>query len=208
MELCICDARPFLELATHVLVIQHNRERHKPTNSARLLPQVLKHAEIFYYAVRDESFDESPLLDAHARYFVLFPGPESVELKPEMLSHEAGVRNVLVVLDGSWAQCSRMRSRIEALGRATRVRLPPGPPSSWGVRIASDVERVCSYEATIRALAICEGAEVVAPLDAFFREQSQRMLFMKGKAPPPWQRAAALSRHEEIERTEDEEDPT
>ena len=38
--LCVCAERPGpLELETAILVIQNNKERNKPTNTARMLPQ-------------------------------------------------------------------------------------------------------------------------------------------------------------------------
>ena len=196
-ELCLCEGQPCADLATKVVVVQNNHERNKPTNTARLLQQLLVDSQMLYYAVRDQVFDASPLLETDTDYFLLFPGPDAQVLTPELVALYTQPKRKLVVLDGTWAQCSRMSHRVPGLENMVRVMLPEGGPSDWGVRIASHEERLCTFEATTRALAVFEGADALAPLTEHFREISRRMLYMKGKLAPPCKRGSDEPSHDE-----------
>ncbi|MGB1698925.1 MAG: DTW domain-containing protein, partial [Nannocystaceae bacterium] len=100
-------------------------------------------------------------------------------------------RRGIVVVDGTWAQARRMRRRLDVLRSLPTFELPPGPPTQWTVRTQSDASRMSTAEATIRALAICEGATALRPVKRYFNLVSARMMFMKAalrapEVPPEW----------------------
>lgn len=198
VELCACAERPRLLLDTAVLVIQNNHERNKPTNTARILPQVLANCELIHYAVRGQPFDPSPLLDPQRDYWLIFPrviDPEGDAPRPApVLDAQAiaarraarpGATSTLVLLDGTWAQCSRMSRRVPALAGMQAFALPPGPPSHWGVRTASEPERISTFEAAIRVLHLAEGPGPALRLQTYFDRVAAAMLFMKAKLRKP-----------------------
>jgi DTW domain-containing protein YfiP len=96
---------------------------------------------------------------------------------PEKLDGSAA----LIVLDGSWSQAARMARREPALRSLPRVKLPPGPRSSYRLRTQQDPARVCTFEAVARALGVLEGPEVQQALESFFRVMVERMLWARGK---------------------------
>ena len=59
-ERCLCESRPSVDLATRVVFVQHNRERHKPTNTARLAQQMLVGAQLIHYGARDQAMETGP----------------------------------------------------------------------------------------------------------------------------------------------------
>jgi DTW domain-containing protein YfiP len=151
---------PRLDLSFGILVIQNNHERNKPTNTGRLIPEMIPAARLLRYAVRDQPFDASPLRDPAVEHVLLFPrareGAEPPVLDADTLRSppgSGGPKRVLVVLDGTWGQCSRMSRRIPELADMPGYALPPGPPGRWGgVRQASDPSRICTLEALIRVV--------------------------------------------------------
>lgn len=200
-ELCLCAEIPRVSVDSEFLIIQHNRERTKPTNSARLIPMVMPRARIHYYAVRGEPFDPTPLQSPDCDYVLLFPGPEASVLTPPgepcdppvpasqgvtpPHAEDNGRRRVIVMLDGSWGQCSRMSHRVPGLAEMSQVALPPGPPGRWGVRSTNDPARLCSFEAAIRVVEILHGAPPARDMQIFFDRLTARMLFMKAKLRSP-----------------------
>lgn len=223
--LCYCDHRPAVKLPFDVWVVQHNREKNKPTNTVRSLADVISGLKILRYAVRGEVFDPTLLSDPHRHYALLFPDPEAIaigdwkasveaklaaklavkvaasrglpgeqEAKAEELTHggpaESGERGAslaarltLVVLDGTWAQCSRMRHRVPVLCDFLAVTLSQKPRSGWGIRHTPDPSRVSTFEAV--ALAIAEmghDAPAQSMLD-YFEEVSRRLQLMRGTLP-------------------------
>ena len=174
-----------MRVPTRFVFVLHNRERCKPTNTGRIAHQILEGSALCYYGSRDDPMDTDALDDPAADYAVLFPRADAVELDVSTMTPRPGRTRTLVVLDGTWHQCSRMSRRAPRVSELPCVRLPPGPPSRWGVRTPPDPRFVCTLEATIRAVATLHGSEAAAPMDDYFDRLRARMMAMKGKAPPP-----------------------
>jgi DTW domain-containing protein len=197
-ELCVCAERPQLELRTGFVVVQNNKERHKPTNTGRMIPQVLRGAELLYFGERDVEFDASSLTRADRDPLLIFPrvgdpegpAPESApilsaELIAERRAARPEARLTIVLLDGTWAQCSRMSRRLPVLASMQAFALPEGPASHWGVRTPSEPSRISTYEAAIRVVELAEGPEPAAQMQAYFDRVAAAMLFMKAKLRSP-----------------------
>jgi DTW domain-containing protein YfiP len=138
------------------------------------------------------------LLRPDLDYVLIFPrhrDPESTQSEPapelnarvfaERRAARPDAKPTIVLLDGTWAQCSRMSRRIEAIARMDAYRLPPGPNGHWGVRRASEPERVSTFEAAIRVMELAGELEVAAAMQTYFDSIAARMQFMKGKLPRP-----------------------
>ena len=182
LELCLCDALPLRDLSTGFVVIQHNRERNKPTSTGRVTAAVLR-APVVYFGAQGESLDTSALVDPNTDYFVLFPTEDAPPVDDAATRPSPGRRRCFVILDGTWQQCSRMARRAPVVADMPRLALPPGPPSRWGVRTPPNAAAVCTFEAATRLVALLHGPEAAAPMDTFFTELSARMLGMRGRAP-------------------------
>lgn len=197
-QLCVCAQRPWLDLETALLIIRSNKERNKPTNTARMLPQMLRNAELVHHGERGVEFDASVLTRPERDYLLIFPrvdDPEGPTPKPapildaELLAARRAARPdamlTIVLLDGTWAQCSRMSRRVSELASMQAVALPEGLPSHWGVRMASDPSRLSSFEAAIRVIELCEGPRAALSMQTYFDRVAAAMLFMKSKLRSP-----------------------
>jgi DTW domain-containing protein YfiP len=197
-ELCVCAHRPSLSLATALLIVQNNKERHKPTNTARMLAQVLTNCELIQFGVRELEFDASPLTRPERDYLLIFPrvfDPEgrgaepALILDPEYFAARKAARPgailTVVLLDGTWAQCSRMSRRIPELAAMQAFALPEGPPSHWGVRVPSEPSRISSFEAGVRVIELAEGPAPASAMQAYFDHVAAGMQFMKAKLRSP-----------------------
>jgi DTW domain-containing protein YfiP len=198
-ELCVCAERPRLKLETAILVVQNNKERNKPTNTARMLPQVLERCELIRYGARGVEFDASPLTRPERDCLLIFPrvhdpegpSPEAAPVfGPELLArrraaHGAGKIPTVVLLDGTWAQCSRMSRRIPELAAMEAFALPEGPPSHWGVRTPSEPSRISTFEAAIRVIELADGPAPALALQTYFDRVAAAMLYMKAKLTSP-----------------------
>ena len=194
LPLCACAERPRLALATRIVVVQNNKERNKPTNTGRMLPQVLDNCRLIRFGVRARPFDASPLRRDAQDTLLIFPrvdDPEGPAPTPAPVLTRAharprpGAARTIVLLDGTWAQCSRMSRRVPELARMAAVALPEGPPSHWGVRTPSEPSRVSTYEAAVRVIHLLEGPEPAARMQAYFDRVAAAMLFMKAKLRAP-----------------------
>lgn len=182
-ELCACAQFPRLELGFDLVVVQHVRERGKPTNTGRLLAKMIPGVRIVHFPLIDRTFDEEPLSRPDTDYRVLFPRDDAEVLQG--VPAPAGRRRGFVLLDGTWHQCSRMTRRVPRVRDMECVALPPGPPSIWGVRTQHDQRGMSTFEAGLRIVEIVEGEATASPLRRAFEIVTARMLFMKGKLPTP-----------------------
>jgi DTW domain-containing protein YfiP len=198
LELCACSVRPRVELPFRVIVVQNNRERHKPTNTGRQVVHSIVGAELLHWGVLEREgeglhtaeFDDSALVQPGVDYRLIFPrilDPERPEatLAPELQREHFAGKTAVVLLDGTWTQCSRMSRRIAAVERMPAFRLPPGPDSHWGVRTATEASRISTYEAAVRVLEIAGELPAAAAMQEWFDLHSARMQFMKGKRSSP-----------------------
>src|SRR5262245_3026032 len=79
LQLCACAERPSLAFATKLLIVQSNKERNKPTNTARIVPQLLRNAELLRHGARGvehggevgEEFDADALRRPECDYLLI-----------------------------------------------------------------------------------------------------------------------------------------
>lgn len=208
-ELCACAERPRLQLETALVVVQNNKERHKPTNTGRMVAQVLQNSELLRYGERGVEFDAAALTRPERDCLLIFPrveDPEGRDPKPAPIldlaqlrarrSARPGAALTVVLLDGTWAQCARMSRRVPALAAMTGFALPPGPASHWGVRTPSEPSRISTFEAAIRVVELTEGPGPALAMQTYFDRVAAAMLFMKAKlrsaeVPAEWIAARA-----------------
>jgi DTW domain-containing protein YfiP len=171
---CACGLLPKVRIATPLVIVQHVREQSRPTNTARLFARMAEGAAILPWGGRGDA----PRLDPSVDWRLLFPGPEAPLLEP-------GGRPGLVLLDGSWRQCSRMLRRIPGIAGLPCVRLPPAPPSFWTVRRQPRAEGRSTFEAALQAVEILEGTAVAEPLRRAFALVTARFLYVKGVLASP-----------------------
>ena len=201
-ELCACAERPRLRLATQIVVVQNNKERNKPTNTGRMIAQVLEGAELIRYGERGVAFDDGPLTRPGRDYLLIFPrveDPSGCDPRPAPVlepARLAAAASTLVLLDGTWAQCARMSRRVPALAAMEGYALPPGPASHWGVRTASEPGRISPFEAAIRLIELAEGPGPALAMQTYFDRVAAAMLFMKAKLRSPAVPAAWIAERE------------
>lgn len=182
-ERCLCAELPVLALPTRFVVVQHNRERHKPTSTGRVAAAVLQ-APIIHYGAQDEHMDVLPLQDPGLDYVVLFPAEDAPIASPELLQPAPGRQRCIVILDGTWHQCSRMARRAPEVASFLKISLPPGSPSRWGIRQAPRPEAVCTFEAATRLVELLHGPDFAEQMDRFFLKLTASMHAQRGSRPP------------------------
>ncbi len=202
LDLCACATMPRLQLDTSVLIVQHAKERALSSTTSRLVTAMFADSRLIVHGAKDERFAEEELRRPDCDYALLFPRRDARPLEHGPPPWKPGKRRVLVVLDGTWGQASRMAARIDALRSLPSFALRSGAPSPWRVRHSHDPERLCTFESTLRAIALTEGLrpEMVTAERCFY-EVTARLLFMRSKLsrpeiPPDWNLHLARTIHE------------
>jgi DTW domain-containing protein len=178
--LCVCSFVEPFDLATRVVVLTHQAEITKPTNTGRLVPVFLVNGEQRIRGREGAPMSSEGLVVAGRRTLMLYPTDDAVPLSPE---HGEGDPVTLIVPDGNWRQARKVNTREPALADVERVRLPDGPPSRYRLRSHRDPGRVATFEAVARALGILEGVDIQAQLERVFDVMVERTLYTRGELP-------------------------
>ncbi len=194
-HLCICSEFPKLTTRTRTIIVMHRGELATSSNTARLAQLSMPEScEIRIRGDLHAPMSEEGLLTppqaegVRPPTLLLFPSEDSIELTPEWVASQPNAANGfhLIVPDGSWKQASRVPYRVAALKDPSviAVRLPPGPPSQYLLRVAPRESAVCTIEAIARALGILEGPErgpeVQAALEEIFHKMVERVRWSRG----------------------------
>jgi DTW domain-containing protein YfiP len=178
----VCELLPRVRFATPIVIVQHVRERFKPTNTARLFARMAPETVVLSYGLAHPPFDPTPLEDRSVEWHLLFPREGAPVLDPRKCP-TADRRLGLVVLDGTWTQCARMSRRVPGVLGLPSFSLPDGPPSIWTVRTQRQANGLSTFEAALRAIELVEGSAVVLPVLQAFAWVTARVLRLKGKRP-------------------------
>lgn len=174
-RLCICQAIHRLDLGTRLILVMHHREWPRPTATGPLALAVLINSELRIQGHREQMLDFRDLDSAERRTLLLYPGEEADILDRNLLSADPRPVN-LVVPDGNWRQAARMGRRLPGLEHATKVRLPEGEKTGWGIRKETHPEGLATFEAIARALGIIESTDVQESMEELFRLMVARTL--------------------------------
>ena len=191
--LCICAELPTLPTRTRVVVLLHQLEARKTTNTGRLAHRCLPNSELHLrghlseQGARETLDDDTrrvpPWLSAAARPLLLFPDADAQTLDDSFAERasEPGQEVTLIVPDGTWSQASRARKRLMGLDAIPCVTVRPEGPSSYRLRQAPRAGQLSTLEAIAHALGVLEGEAVKRALLSIHRLAVERTLFSKGR---------------------------
>jgi DTW domain-containing protein len=171
--LCLCAEVPRVDTRTDFLVVRHNKEANKSTNTARLAALALRRCHILTYGAPGQPFDVSVLTAPGT--WLLFPDaqpPPPGTPPPERL----------IVLDGNWTQARRMYQRLPELRRLPGLALPPPAPDARRLRRSPHPYGMSTVEAIAGAIAVLEGAELARPLYGIHEVMIDRVLASRGRS--------------------------
>ncbi len=166
---CLCNRLPRVQLPWRLLVLQHGKEMHKPTNTARLLARTIENCSIVPFATRERPWNASLLGPPSERYVVLFPAKEAQVLDRARLQSFAEQPTCLILLDGTWRQARRMVRRAAGVATLPRVTLPAGGPSRWRIRVAPRADQLCTFETIVRLAALLPESMAAGELERAFQ---------------------------------------
>jgi len=195
--MCICALLPRIETRTRVILVVHQLEARKPTNTGLIAARCLGNGRVAYRGRRPEGEQRHALCTsppAHPELHELIPDGS----RPLILYPHDGATPIetfrgsaapltLIVPDGTWRQAARTRARLAQRfgGEAALPCVTVSPTSSPAVRrrlrTGARPERLATLEALALALGVLEGPAVEASLLHVFRVMTERTLWTNGR---------------------------
>lgn len=147
---CFCHVIPSIANRTHILILQHVKERFHAFNTARIVKQALQNSMLVVDKTATLASTELPF---YANTGVLYPGDDATllsDVPPDKRPEQ------LVILDGTWHHAKTLMREIPALAKLPRYRLEPAAPSNYRIRKEPTETAVSTLEATVEALRALE----------------------------------------------------
>jgi len=179
-SLCICALLPRLATRTRVLLVLHQLEARKTTNTGVVAARCLTNSAVTYRGRAPADAEAESLEDALAREerpVLLFPHASATPLSAWPVDEAP---TLLVVPDATWSQAARARRREAALARLPCVSLPDTTAAAGRLRAARP-GRLATLEAVAVALGILEGPAVAEALLRVYRIMTERTLWTNGR---------------------------
>ncbi|WP_422666968.1 tRNA-uridine aminocarboxypropyltransferase [Billgrantia saliphila] len=172
---CLCPYQAHAESAARVWLITHPLEHHKPTNTGRLIGDVLPDTEVFtwYRTAPDERL--LSLLD-NPRFapFVIFPDDQPdyadrvVGMSTVDAAKHAGRVPVFILLDGTWRQARRIFRKSLYLDRLPVLPLATTRQTRYRLRKPASQAHLCTAEVAAELLRQSGDMHAAQVLDDYF----------------------------------------
>lgn len=185
--LCACHLRPVMHSRAAFCLIMFDSEPLKPSNTGRLIADVLPDSTHAFLWSRTEPDPALLALLAHPDYqpFLIFPDCEKA---PERVLHtpmlEEGKRPLFILLDGTWREARRMANKSPYLDAFPVLSVRPEQLSTYGMRVAAHDEHLCTAEVAACVLESAGFGREGAALQQWFNLFSCRYLAGKLRRPP------------------------
>lgn len=163
LDRCICSQIKKMDLATRIVLIVHNKELKRTSNSGRLAIQALSNSEMIVRGQDDkekepEKLDLSYLLNEKYESLLFFPADNATELTAEFVAKIKKPIQLLVP-DGNWRQAAKVNTRHPEIAHIKRVMLKIPNTAKHHLRTEHNEFGMSTLEAIARAIGAIEGAE-------------------------------------------------
>lgn len=193
-SLCVCAFFPQKLLRTSLLVLIHQREYWKPSNTGHLVRLISPEAKVVVWRHPVAPDKSLFLLEKDKEPLVLFPSEEAEDLASYCRRRKKEIRKgngkeagklekdiQLIVPDGSWRQARKIITRDKHLKDLPRVKLGNFPPSIYQLRQEKREGGMATFEAIARALGILESKALQEKMEKAFSHLVERILWTRGK---------------------------
>ena len=180
---CMCEWRPEAESAVDFVLLMHRKELFKPTNTGRLIVDVFPGTQVFLWNRLEAPQGLKEILeDPDRNCFVVFPADGAVNSTRQVTRNlpARGKKTTLILLDGTWKQCSRMVGLSRWLDPIPCLSLPETLVRSYAVRDSGKSHRFSTVEAAMSCLLLAGEDQPALVLQHYFTIFNQHYLATRG----------------------------
>ncbi|WP_249976164.1 tRNA-uridine aminocarboxypropyltransferase [Vreelandella olivaria] len=172
---CLCPYQVKAESDAQVWLLTHPLEHYKPTNTGRLIGDVLAQTRVFsWYRTAPDVQLAALLEDPRYAPFVIFPDdqPDYADRVVDIGAVHAAKRQpripVFVVLDGTWRQARRMFRKSPYLDTLPVLPLRTERETRYRLRKPASKAHLCTAEVAIELLRQSGDEAAAGALDDYF----------------------------------------
>jgi DTW domain-containing protein YfiP len=166
---CFCALRPSVTTRAGMCLVVHDIEALKPTNTGWLVADLVEDTHAFGWSRTEPDPRLVALLsDPERQPYLVFPDENADPARVvRAVTPAPGRRPLFVILDGAWAQASRMFRRSRWLDALPVLGIRSERRSRYHLRQALRDEHLCTAEVAARCLALAGEEAAARTLDAW-----------------------------------------
>ncbi len=172
---CLCPYKVTADSCTRVWLLTHPLEHYKPTNTGRLIRDVLPTTEVFtWYRTAPDERLLAMLEDARYAPFVIFPDDQAdyadrvVGMEAVAARQAEGRIPVFLILDGTWRQARRIFRKSPYLAELPVLPLATERLTRYRLRKPASAAHLCTAEVAAELLRQAGDGEAAERLDDYF----------------------------------------
>lgn len=172
---CLCPYQVKAESAAQVWLLTHPLEHFKPTNTGRLIGDVIITTQVFtWYRTAPDAQLVALLEDPRYAPFVIFPDDQPdyadrvVDMQPVHVAKQQARIPVYIILDGTWRQARRMFRKSAYLNSLPVLPLNTERETRYRLRKPASKAHLCTVEVAIELLRQGGDTNAAEVLDDYF----------------------------------------
>lgn len=185
---CLCPYRVSARSRAQVWLITHRMEHYKPTNTGRLIGDVLDDTRVFTWHRTEPDAELLALLDDPSYApFVVFPDDQPdydsgrvVGIDAVTSAQAAGKVAVYILLDGTWRQARRIFRKSPYLDQLPVLPLRTTRETRYRLRKPASTDHLCTAEVAAELLRQSGDVNAAEVLDDYFDAFNQSYAASRG----------------------------
>tara|TARA_B100001059_G_scaffold187194_1_gene189331 strand:+ start:1550 stop:2146 length:597 start_codon:yes stop_codon:yes gene_type:complete len=167
---CICHRIPNTESQTQLVLLTHENELTRDTNTGKLLRQSLKQCQSFIWQRKTPPAELLALLESETHQpLLLFPSNESIECLQAVSGTESERTPLFIILDGTWQEAKKMLNKSPWLQTIPQVHLDVTSESSYTLRRNQDSGHLCTCEVGIELLKTLDETQSAEQIENYYQ---------------------------------------
>ncbi|MFM2606420.1 DTW domain-containing protein [Vibrio chagasii] len=167
---CICHRIPNTESQIQLVLLTHENELTRDTNTGKLLQQSLEQCQSFVWQRKTPPVELLALLDDETHQpLLLFPSNESIECQQAVSDTVSERTPLFIILDGTWQEAKKMLNKSPWLQTIPQVHLDVTSESSYTLRRNQDSGHLCTCEVGIELLKSLGESEPAKLVDNYYQ---------------------------------------
>ncbi|WP_367989102.1 tRNA-uridine aminocarboxypropyltransferase [Vibrio sp. NTOU-M3] len=189
LEHCLCSVQPDIETSVAVMLIVSENEVFKPSNTGRLIADVVKESYVYQWSRTEPNADMLSLL-TNENYAPMLVFPEDyIDDKQRLLTHnpitvEQGRKPLLILLDGSWREARRIYRKSAYLASLPVISITPQSISQYMMRKSENENHLSTAEVASLVLKQVGEAHAASTLELWFETFRESYLLSKTRIKP------------------------
>ncbi|MBU2933836.1 tRNA-uridine aminocarboxypropyltransferase [Vibrio cyclitrophicus] len=167
---CVCHLIPSIKSQVDLVLLTHENEFSRDTNTGKLLQQSLEKCEAFVWQRKTPPADLMALLeDETLQPFLLFPSDKSIECQQAVSSVAGDRKPLFIILDGTWQEAKKILNKSVWLQAIPQAHLNITSESSYTLRRNQDSGHLCTCEVGVELLKALGEEEQARQIDDYFQ---------------------------------------